>query len=162
MHNILLRVLGLIRKNKKTNDFSKLAPSRINWVEAADHFVCRAAHNLPLSIFTEYETQQEYEETLQAMSYPTLAHLSWRFRKWYEHERLLAVIAAPPLREMTNQIMQTPQLSMNARRPFVLYSCHDITILGLLYAIGADFLTVGETSHDHKVVNETTGDDKER
>lgn len=26
------------------------------------------------------------------------------------------------------------------RRPFTIYSCHDITILGLLYGIGAEFL----------------------
>jgi hypothetical protein len=28
----------------------------------------------------------------------------------------------------------------NERRPFTIYSCHDITILGLLYGIGAEFL----------------------
>lgn len=27
------------------------------------------------------------------------------------------------------------------RRPFTVYSCHDITILGLLYGIGAEFLS---------------------
>ncbi len=30
------------------------------------------------------------------------------------------------------------------RRPFTMYSCHDITILGLLYGIGADFLSGDE------------------
>ena len=152
---------GLVRKSKKTNDFSKHAPSRINWVEAADHFICRAAHDLSLSTFSDYEAQEEYEQTLQAMSYTTLAHLSWRFRKWYQHERLLAVIAAPPLREITNQMMQTPHLSINARRPFVLYSCHDITILGLLYAIGADFLAI-ENVDDTDALNHTSGDDTGR
>jgi hypothetical protein len=29
--------------------------------------------------------------------------------------------------------------------PFTLYSCHDVTILGLLYAIGADFLAGDDT-----------------
>ncbi len=150
---------GLLRKSKKTtNDFSKLAPSRINWVEAADHFICRSAHDLTLSKFSDYEAQEEYEQTLQAMSYTTLAHLSWRFRKWYQHERLLAVIAAPPLREIANQMMATPRLSVNARRPFVLYSCHDITILGLLYAIGADFLAT-DSLQDTDTLHHTSGDD---
>jgi hypothetical protein len=153
---------GLVRKSKKTtNDFSKHAPSRINWVEAADHFICRAAHGLSLSKFSDYEAQEEYEQTLQAMSYSTLAHLSWRFRKWYQHERLLALIAAPPLREIANQMVQTPHLSVNARRPFVLYSCHDITILGLLYAIGADFLAI-DNSNDTTSLNHTSGDDTGR
>jgi Histidine phosphatase superfamily (branch 2) len=154
---------GLVRKNtyhqsiKKSNDFSRNAPSRINWVEAADHFICRAAHNVSLTKFSDYETRQEYEQTLHAMSYPTLAHLSWRFRKWYQHERLLAVIAAPPLREITDQIIQTPYLAVNERRPFVLYSCHDITILGLLYAIGADFLAIDGNNSD--TIHHTSGDD---
>ncbi len=26
------------------------------------------------------------------------------------------------------------------QRPFVIYSCHDVTILGILYALGAEFL----------------------
>mmetsp|Transcript_18731 Transcript_18731/g.34928 ORF Transcript_18731/g.34928 Transcript_18731/m.34928 type:complete len:146 (-) Transcript_18731:649-1086(-) len=30
------------------------------------------------------------------------------------------------------------------KRPFTIYSCHDITILGLLYGIGADFLSGDE------------------
>lgn len=29
---------------------------------------------------------------------------------------------------------------MLEKRPFVVYSCHDVTILSLLYAIGAEFL----------------------
>ena len=153
---------GLVRKSKKkTNDFSKLAPSRINWVEAADHFICRSAHDLTLSRFSDYEAQEEYEQTLQAMSYTTLAHLSWRFRKWYQHERLLAVIAAPPLREIADQMMATPRLGVNARRPFVLYSCHDITILGLLYAIGADFLAT-DNLQDTDTLHHTSGDDTGR
>jgi Histidine phosphatase superfamily (branch 2) len=77
--------------------------------------------------------------------------LSWRFRKWYQHDRLLAVIAAPPLREIADQIKATPNLAVHERRPFVLYSCHDITILGLLYAIGADFLATDDDDPTGKV-----------
>jgi Histidine phosphatase superfamily (branch 2) len=152
---------GLVRHPKpggSNTDYTSRAPSGINWVEAADHFVCRAAHNLSLTKFSDFETD-EYEQTLQAMSYPTLAHLSWRFRKWYQHERLLAVIAAPPLREIANQIVRTPHLSMIERHPFVIYSCHDITILGLLYAIGADFLAIDGKDND---VHHTSGDDTGR
>ena len=155
---------GLVRHAKpagggnNNTDYTSRAPSGINWVEAADHFVCRSAHNLTLTKFSDFETD-EYEQTLQAMSYPTLAHLSWRFRKWYQHERLLAVIAAPPLREITNQIVRTPHLSMIERHPFVIYSCHDITILGLLYAIGADFLAIDGNTSD---VHHTSGDDTGR
>ena len=133
---------GLVKKSKKATDFSTRAPSGINWVEASDHFVCRNAHSVPLARFGDLEDDDNIEQTLEAMSHPTLAHLAWRFRKWYQHDRLLAVIAAPPLREITNQILATPMLEVHERRPFSVYSCHDITILGLLYGIGADFLAI--------------------
>ena len=141
----LANILPGLVKRKGTGDFSKRSPSGINWVEAADHFVCRTAHDVALAQFTDFEDDDRITSTLQAMSHPTLAHLAWRFRKWYQHERLLAVIAAPPLREIADQILQTPNLSSRERRPFVIYSCHDITILGLLYGVGADFLALDET-----------------
>lgn len=34
----------------------------------------------------------------------------------------------------------TTTLGALEKRPFVVYSCHDVTILSLLYAIGAEFL----------------------
>jgi Histidine phosphatase superfamily (branch 2) len=149
---------GLVRRQQgDSSDFSTRAPSGINWVEAADHFVCRTAHDMKLARFSDFESDDRVEQTLEAMSHPTLAHLSWRFRKWYQHDRLLAVIAAPLLREIADQILQTPSLAVHERRPFVIYSCHDITILGLLYGIGADFLAIGSTESTN--VNDTSGDD---
>jgi hypothetical protein len=46
------------------------------------------------------------------------------------------------LREICDQLMAATDMAVggNDRRPFTIYSCHDITILGLLYGIGADFL----------------------
>jgi hypothetical protein len=129
---------GLVRPRR--SDFSLRSPSGINWVEAADHFVCRASHNVPFAKFSDFEHDDRVEQTLAAMSHQTLAHLSWRFRKWYQSKRLLAAIAAPPLREICEQMKTTPDLGTNERRPFVMYSCHDITILGLLYGLGAEFL----------------------
>ena len=63
------------------------------------------------------------------------------------------MIAAPPLREIADQILKTPELSSRERRPLVIYSCHDITILGLLYGVGADFLAVDETDHGDSAGN---------
>jgi len=129
---------GLIRPFR--TDFSHRAPSGINWVEASDHFICRASHGLDFSRFTDFEHDDRVEATLASMSQQTLTHLAWRFRKWYQNERLLAAIAAPPLREVQNHISATKDLADSDKRPFVVYSCHDITILGLLYGIGAEFL----------------------
>jgi hypothetical protein len=135
---------GLVRPLKA--DFSKSAPSGINWVEAADHFVCRSSHGLDFAKFSDFEHDDRVEQTLSAMSHPTLTHLAWRFRKWYENKQLLAAIAAPPLREIADQMASTPGLGLGDKRPFTVYSCHDVTILGLLYGIGADFLADDNSS----------------
>jgi hypothetical protein len=73
-----------------------------------------------------------------------MAHLSWRFRQWYKSPRVLAAIAAPPLREIAEQLLAAPSLGVGEQRPFTIYSCHDVTILALLYGIGADFLANDE------------------
>lgn len=135
---------GLVRPRNK-NDFSVRAPSGINWVEAADHFVCRDAHQLVYSRFTDFEHDDEVEETLAALSHQTLTHLAWRFRQWYHNVPLLALIAAPPLREIADQVSMATKLGPLEKHPFVISSCHDITILGLLYGIGADFLADSAT-----------------
>lgn len=135
---------GLVRPRR--SDFSLRSPSGINWVEAADHFVCRKAHSVEFARFSDFEHDDRVEQTLAAMSHQTKAHLAWRFRQWYQSKRLLAAIAAPPLREIAEQIKSTPDLGECERRPFTMYSCHDITILGLLYGVGAEFLACEKKS----------------
>ena len=136
---------GLARKGRK--DFSATTPSGINWVEAADHFVCRSSHDLPLSKFSDFEHDSDAEQILSAMTYKALGHLAWRFRKWYNNPQLLAAIAAPPLREIAQQLDHLVSKSSSIRALqdpcenfLCIYSCHDVTILSLLYALGADFL----------------------
>mmetsp|Transcript_18978 Transcript_18978/g.39702 ORF Transcript_18978/g.39702 Transcript_18978/m.39702 type:complete len:674 (+) Transcript_18978:418-2439(+) len=133
-------------------------PSGINWIHANDHFVCRRAHSIPLTAFSDYEGKQnerEVEQILAQMANPVLAHLSWRFREWYRCPRLLAAIAAPPLKEVWRNMMEIVEQSGclgsgrgrggdGKKRPFHIYSCHDVTLLSLLYGIGADFLVSGE------------------
>jgi len=84
------------------------------------------------------------------MANPVCSHLAWRFREWYRSPRLLAAVAVPPFREMLGRMVEAAtdggggKVEDGNRRPFVLYSCHDVTLIALLYAIGADFLVSGE------------------
>lgn len=130
---------GLARRKAKPSVYNA-APSGINWIEATDHFVCRMAHDVSFSRFSNFEHDDRVEQTLSALAHQTTAHLAWRFRQWYKSPRLLAAIAAPPLREIAQQLLATPSMAESDRRPFTIYSCHDVTILALLYGIGADFL----------------------
>lgn len=137
---------GLARKGRK--DFSAKTPSGINWVEAADHFVCRTSHDLPLSKFSDFEHDGNAEQILASMTYKAMGHLAWRFRKWYNNPQLLAAISAPPLREIAQQLEHLVRKSSSIQALqdpdanfLCVYSCHDVTILSLLYALGADFLS---------------------
>ena len=122
-------------------------PSGINWIHANDHFVCRRAHGIPLSAFSEYEgtsDEARVESLLESLATPVCSHLSWRFREWYDCPKLVAAVAAPPFQEMLDGMLTVTRMGADERRPFVVYSAHDVTLLALLYAIGADFLVSGE------------------
>jgi hypothetical protein len=131
---------GLARKKRNTTGFNA-SPSGINWIEASDHFVCRSAHQIPFSRFSDFEHDTQVEETLRALSHQTKAHLAWRFRQWYKNPKLLAAIAAPPLREILDQLLAATKMGVRERHPFTIYSCHDVTLLAILYGIGAEFLS---------------------
>jgi len=134
---------GLARKKRNTSGFNA-STSGINWIEASDHFVCRAAHGMSLSRFSDLEHDENTEGTLQALSHPTTAHLAWRFRQWYKNPKLLAAIAAPPLREISDQLIAATTMELRQPHPFTIYSCHDVTLLAILYGVGADFLSGDE------------------
>lgn len=62
------------------------------------------------------------------------------------HSFLTLLLCFQALREICDQLLAATDMEMQGheRRPFTIYSCHDITILGLLYGIGADFLSGDE------------------
>ncbi len=67
----------------------------------------------------------------------------------YNIQSLLSAIAGPPLQEIRDQIqamIADSHVNINAekKKPFVIYSCHDVTVLSLLYGIGADFLAAND------------------
>lgn len=135
-------------------------PSGINWIHANDHFVCRRAHGIPLSAFSDFEgtsDEAEVEALLESLATPVCSHLSWRFREWYSCPKLVAAVAAPPFQEMLGQMIDVTSMSDGERRPFVVYSAHDVTLLALLYAIGADFLVSGEDCGGKDIMVEGTG-----
>lgn len=127
-------------------------PSGINWIHANDHFVCRGAHSVPLLAFSDHEGspgEDKAQAELASFEGPVMSHLAWRFREWYRSPQLLAAVASPPLREVMRHMVATTGAAPTERRPFVMYSCHDVTLLGLLYALGADFLVLDDDDVPH-------------
>lgn len=90
--------------------------------------------------FSHLQNDPSAEETLQSMSHATIWHLASRFRSWYQSPSILGEMAGPVLNEIKVEMSRIINSKDEIRRPFNVYSCHDVTILGLLYAIKAGFL----------------------
>jgi hypothetical protein len=136
--------------------------SGINWIHASDHFVCRSSHGIPFCKYSNLEYDPNTEVTLTGMHHSTLAHLSWRFRMWYQSPPLLAAIAGPPLQEILNHMEEIlGNSNLLKRKPLTIYSCHDVTILSILYGLNATFLA---SEKDLKDVNisDLIGEDRWR
>jgi len=137
------RLLKYLPEIKATSKSSFGGPSLINWISAADHFVCRESHKIPLSSLQNPNTNDEVN--MRNMASPTKAHRAWRFQQWFKCPSLLSAIVSPPLREIESKMRITEKQSCDNRRPFRIYSCHDVTLLSLLYGLDANFLQGDET-----------------
>ena len=98
---------------------------------------------------------------MEAMGEGVVRHLVWRFRRWYRSAGLLGAIAGPALGELAGQIGDAIDNDEGKRPLFVVYSCHDVTILGLLYGIGADFVASAEELKEAGILDEL-GDSEQR
>jgi len=155
--------------SRYSSHFGKSSPSAINWIDAADHFVCRSSHSLPVTRFCahlEYHdtTPSSAEEQFESLGRETLSHLLSRFRSYYMNPSLLAEMAGPALDEIRlemKQVVETTNGYSNSgggddganeyinnnsksnigKKPFRVYSCHDVTLLGILYAMKDRFLS---------------------
>lgn len=106
-------------------------------MDAADHFICRASHCLPLTKFSHLENETSAEDMLQALSYATISQLSSRFQSYYQSLPILHEMAGPALDQIKGEMNKIIDSGDRIRKPFNIYSCHDVTILALLYAIRA-------------------------
>lgn len=135
-------------------------------IDAADHFVCRSSHSLPVTRFCphlEYHdtAPSSAKEQFESLGRETLSHLLSRFRSYYMNPSLLAEMAGPALDEIRSEMKQVVETtngfsnsgggnagdnddinnsSKITKKPFRVYSCHDVTLLGLLYAMKDRFL----------------------
>ena len=116
-------------------------------IDAADYFVCRSSHSVPVHKFCvdEGRDNETAETRFRSLGRETFSHLLSRFRGYYVHLPLLAEVAGPALDEIRStmrQVVGTTEADIfgAAKKPFHIYSCHDVTLLGLLYAVKDRFL----------------------
>ena len=130
-------------------------------IHAADHFVCRSSHSVPVTMFCPHllggdrdDIDIDIEHKFESLKEATLSHLQTRFHGYYSNPSLLGEMAGPALNEVAlvmNKVVSehaatpTPAVMMTkTKKPFRIYSCHDVTILALLYAMRDRYLVEAE------------------
>ena len=136
--------------------FLESCPAMINiQIHATDHFVCRTSHGVPADRFCRIDGAPD-DHRFRALGDETLSHLCRRFRSYFSHPALLGEMAGPALREVC-AVMHDAVANAEAdedttvptdkkKKPFRIYSCHDVTILSLLYALGGGTDPAGTVS----------------
>ena len=82
---------------------------------------------------------------MQSLSHATVSHLTTRFGSYYKNQSILAEMAGPALEDIRLEMKETASSSKSRlRKPFRIYSCHDVTILSLLFAIRDRFLVCSD------------------
>ena len=95
----------------------------------------------------------DVERKFASLKEATLSHLQKRFHGYYSNPSLLGEMAGPALNEVAlemNKVVsehaatKTPAATSKTKKPFRIYSCHDVTILALLYAMRDRYLVGAE------------------
>uniref|UniRef100_A0AAV1VMD1 Acid phosphatase n=1 Tax=Peronospora matthiolae TaxID=2874970 RepID=A0AAV1VMD1_9STRA len=96
-----------------------------NWLNAADYFVCRHAHQAPYIPGTELHADV------------TERHLEFRFHQFYSHRPILKLVAG---RLMHNVLLEMQKALWDHResKTIVVYSGHDVSLLSVLRTLDAD------------------------
>ena len=120
---------------------------RVDWIHLADHFVCRGRHGLGLTTMEGKEDQtdevREAEKEMEKYEDIVKEHLVWRFGKWFGEKELLNQVGGPMIREVAQSVGKGGELAVGVvgkggTKKFNVYSCHDVSLLGILYALKAD------------------------
>ncbi|CAM9348587.1 unnamed protein product [Choristocarpus tenellus] len=104
---------------------------RFRWMMAADYFWCAQSHGL------------DVPAQLGALSSATIEHLAWRFSQFYGDRELLRAMSGSLL---SNILERASRVGSGAKSPamgvedIVCFSCHDVTIMSLLYALQSDLV----------------------
>lgn len=97
-------------------------------MSAFDHFVCRTAHDLA------------FDENVRHLANVVTEHVPRRYSQYFTNGAHLGFLGAGPLlKDILNKTEQMYTTRNNRNGPILkVFSGHDVNILGLLYALGAD------------------------
>ena len=77
-------------------------------------------------------------------------HLTWRFGEWFGEEELLDQVGGPMIKDIKDEtgvrgarVASSRKGSGEEAPKMVLYSCHDVSLLGILYKIKAEVVGKG-------------------
>ena len=119
---------------------------RVDWIHLADHFVCRGRHGLGFTTMEGKDDQadevKEVEKEMEEYGNIVKEHLVWRFGKWFGEKELLSQVGGPMIREVVEHAGKGGERLAGeggeGAKKFNVYSCHDVSLLGILYGLKAD------------------------
>ena len=85
----------------------------------------------------ERSKSQEFDLSLTPFTLHSPRH---RFRKWFTDKELLNQVAGPMIREVAKEAGEGGKGLKEGAKNFTVYSCHDVSLLGILYALKADIV----------------------
>jgi len=100
-----------------------------DWMAAFDYFACRRAHDIKI-----HDDLVAYENIVRQ-------HLINRYDVYLNHHEKFGNFVFPMIQDINDQIKEFDIKDCNINSPcLAVFSCHDVNILGLLYALKANMI----------------------
>ena len=106
-----------------------IGPRGFDWMAAFDYFACRRAHDIKI-----HDDLVPYENIVKQ-------HLINRYDVYLNHHEKFGNFVFPMIQDINDQIKEFDIKDCTNNSPcLAVFSCHDVNILGLLYALKAKMI----------------------
>ena len=130
----LQRFFGGRRRVEGNRDYD------LNWIHIFDHLTTQSYHpSSDLPTIIDHDNKEKIIAKIKRA-------LNSRFAVWYSNSQIIGSVGHPPLSEICDVMRECIPVSGESvgsercERPLHIYSAHDVTLLSLLHAVGADDL----------------------
>jgi len=99
-----------------------------DWMAALDYFACRRSHDIII-----HDDLLQYEDIVRR-------HMVSRYRVYLSHYEKFGHFVSPMIVDVNEQIKLYDKHDNSKSNSLSIFSCHDVNLLGLLYAIKANII----------------------
>lgn len=105
-----------------------IGPKGFDWMAAYDYYACRKAHDIIIQ-----DHILEYYDTVRQ-------HLVDRYSVYFSHNEKIINFIYPMIRDINDQLNEFDS-NKDSASSMTIFSCHDVNILALLYALKSIIIT---------------------